>query len=47
MENSSIEIRKLRKSFGELTAVNDLDLDIASGELFGLLGVNGAGRLPP
>ncbi|MGN0603888.1 MAG: ABC transporter ATP-binding protein [Oscillospiraceae bacterium] len=44
MENSSIEIRKLRKSFGELTAVNDLDLDIASGELFGLLGVNGAGK---
>ncbi|MGN1136668.1 MAG: ABC transporter ATP-binding protein [Oscillospiraceae bacterium] len=44
MENSSIEIRKLKKSFGELTAVNDLDLDIASGELFGLLGVNGAGK---
>lgn len=44
MDNSSIEIRNLRKSFGDLTAVNDLTLDIASGELFGLLGVNGAGK---
>lgn len=44
MENSAIEIKNLRKTFGELTAVNDLTLDIASGELFGLLGVNGAGK---
>ncbi|MBQ5333679.1 MAG: ATP-binding cassette domain-containing protein, partial [Oscillospiraceae bacterium] len=44
MENSSIQIKNLHKSFGDLTAVNDLTLDIASGELFGLLGVNGAGK---
>ncbi len=44
MENSSIEIKNLCKSFGRLTAVNDLSLDIGSGELFGLLGVNGAGK---
>ena len=44
MENSSVEIKNLRKTFGGLTAVNDLTLDIASGELFGLLGVNGAGK---
>ena len=44
MENSSVEIKNLRKTFGDLTAVNDLTLSIASGELFGLLGVNGAGK---
>ena len=44
MENSSVVIKNLRKTFGSLTAVNDLTLDIASGELFGLLGVNGAGK---
>ena len=44
MENPSIQIKNLHKSFGDLTAVNDLTLDIASGELFGLLGVNGAGK---
>ncbi|MBP1547865.1 MAG: ABC transporter ATP-binding protein [Oscillospiraceae bacterium] len=44
MENSSIEIKNLRKTYGSLTAVNDLSLNIGSGELFGLLGVNGAGK---
>ncbi|MGN0553284.1 MAG: ABC transporter ATP-binding protein, partial [Oscillospiraceae bacterium] len=44
MENSSIHIKNLHKNFGDITAVNDLNLDIESGELFGLLGVNGAGK---
>ena len=44
MENDSIEIKNLCKRFGGLTAVNDLSLEIGSGELFGLLGVNGAGK---
>ncbi len=34
----------LRKSFGTLTAVDGVSLDIARGECFGLLGPNGAGK---
>src|SRR5574344_863314 len=40
----SIEINKLEKQFGDLTAVNKIDLKINDGELFSLLGVNGAGK---
>ena len=32
------------KKYGERTAVNQLDLQIAAGEVFGLLGPNGAGK---
>lgn len=39
-----IQIRHLTKRFQELTAVNDLSLDIMEGECFGLLGPNGAGK---
>jgi len=35
---------KLEKKFGEVTAVNSLDLDIQEGEVFGFLGPNGAGK---
>jgi len=35
---------KLEKKFGEITAVNSLDLDIKEGEVFGFLGPNGAGK---
>ncbi len=34
----------LTHRFGELTAVNDVTLDVAGGEVFGLLGPNGAGK---
>ena len=34
----------LVKRYGELTAVNGLDLEVRSGECFGLLGPNGAGK---
>ncbi len=36
--------RGLSKRFGAVSAVEDLDLEIPSGEVFGLLGPNGAGK---
>lgn len=39
-----IETVALTKRFGALTAVDDLDLSIAPGEIFGFLGPNGAGK---
>lgn len=42
--NNEIVIRDLVKRFGDITAVNGLDLDIRRGEMFGFLGPNGAGK---
>ena len=39
-----ITIRGLRKTFGNTVAVDDIDLDIASGQLFFLLGPSGCGK---
>ena len=39
-----IELRGLTKTFGDFTAVDDLNLRIETGEFFGLLGPNGAGK---
>lgn len=39
-----VHVRGLRKAFGPLVAVHGLDLDIARGEVFGLLGPNGSGK---
>ncbi len=36
--------KNLKKSFGDFTAVNGIDLNIKKGECFGLLGPNGAGK---
>lgn len=41
---NEIVIKDLVKSFGEVTAVNGLDLEIRKGEMFGFLGPNGAGK---
>jgi ABC-2 type transport system ATP-binding protein len=40
----AIQAENLRKSYGELTALDGIDLDIARGEVFALLGPNGAGK---
>jgi ABC-2 type transport system ATP-binding protein len=39
-----IRTRGLTKRYGDLTAVDRLDLEIYRGEIFGLLGPNGAGK---
>ena len=39
-----IELRKLGKRFGTRWALQELDLDVPRGEIFGLLGHNGAGK---
>ena len=40
----SIEIKGLRKEFGDKVAVKELSLTIPEGSLFAMLGVNGAGK---
>jgi daunorubicin resistance ABC transporter ATP-binding subunit len=42
--HEAIEVRALRKRFGDVTALDGLDLDIEAGTVFGLLGPNGAGK---
>jgi len=39
-----IQMQNLTKTFGKLTAVDHLDLEIQEGEILGLLGPNGAGK---
>ena len=41
---NAIETRGLTKRYGEKTAVDRLDLTVQQGELYALLGVNGAGK---
>ena len=43
-ESTSILATGLTKRFGDVTAVNDLSLNIRSGEIYGFLGLNGAGK---
>lgn len=39
-----IEVKGLTKKFGNLTAVNNLNLNVYRGDVFGFLGPNGAGK---
>lgn len=39
-----LEARKLSKTFGQVNALVDLDLEVAAGEVLCLLGANGAGK---
>ena len=40
-----IEIKKVSKRFDKIEAVSDVSLSIEEGQVFGLLGTNGAGKL--
>ncbi len=42
--NTALFVRDLRKRYGDVRAVDGLDLSVAPGECFGLLGPNGAGK---
>ncbi|MCL4383302.1 MAG: ATP-binding cassette domain-containing protein [Candidatus Marsarchaeota archaeon] len=42
--NYIVEIRNLKKTFGNIVAVDDLSLNISKGTIFGILGPNGAGK---
>ena len=44
MSQPVLECRDLRKTFGDLVAVNGVGFTIAPGETYGLLGPNGAGK---
>jgi ABC-2 type transport system ATP-binding protein len=41
---SAISVRGLRKTFGAVAAVDGVDLDVGRGELFGVVGPDGAGK---
>ncbi len=43
-KNVLISATGLHKSFGEVHAVNDVDLTITAGEIYGLVGADGAGK---
>ena len=40
----SIEIRNIQKNFGSFSALNNVSLDVPSGELVALLGPSGCGK---
>src|SRR5262249_11784604 len=42
--STMISIRNLTKRFSSFLAVDNIDLDVSSGEIFSFLGVNGAGK---
>ncbi|GAU78371.1 ABC transporter ATP-binding protein [Fusibacter sp. 3D3] len=44
MSKIALEVKGLVKQYKDLTAVNDLDLKVEAGKIYGLLGPNGAGK---
>ena len=41
---AAISVQGLRRTYGEVVAVDSLDLEVAAGEVYGFLGPNGAGK---
>ncbi len=44
MRETAIHAENLRKSYGQVKALDGLDLDVYRGEIFGIVGPNGAGK---
>lgn len=44
MDVTAIEVRNLKKRYKEITAVSGIDLTVKRGEIFGLVGADGAGK---
>lgn len=44
MAEPILECKQLRKQYGSFTALNDIDLQLPSGKIIGLLGPNGSGK---
>jgi len=44
MNSPAISIKKIKKKYGEVTALDDLSLEVPTGCIFGFLGPNGAGK---
>lgn len=44
MNSLAIDMQNVTRRFGDIVAVDDLSLSIESGEVFGILGHNGAGK---
>jgi ABC-2 type transport system ATP-binding protein len=42
--NHAIETDQLSKQYGDVRAVNNVDLRVKQGEIYGFLGLNGAGK---
>ena len=40
----AVQVRALTKRFGDFTAVDSIDFDVSTGEIFGFVGPNGAGK---
>ena len=41
---AAVRLEGLRRTFGDFTAVDGIDLEVRSGEIYGFLGPNGAGK---
>lgn len=42
--DEAIKVENLKKSYGNITVLNDVNISVKKGEVFGLLGANGAGK---
>ena len=46
MSDNILKTRNITKKYGKFTAVNDMDIEVKQGEIYGLVGKNGAGKQP-